>query len=68
MLMNSRGGPPFGGCMLMNSRGGPHFGGCMLMNSRGRPPIWREGPPLGTITMDLAVFSLNQDTRSWFYN
>ena len=43
MLMNSRGGPPFGelyvdesileadpilrGCMLMNSRGGPHFGG-----------------------------------------
>ena len=27
--MNSRGGPPFGGCMLMNSRGGPP------------PPIWR---------------------------
>jgi hypothetical protein len=27
VLMNSRGGPPFGGCMLMNSRGGPPFGG-----------------------------------------
>ena len=40
MLMNSRGGPPFGGCMLMNSRGGPPFG---------------EGVHLGTISMDPVV-------------
>ena len=54
--MNSRGGPPFWGCMLMNSRGGPPFLGCMLMNSRGGPPILRGGPPLGTISMDTDGF------------
>ena len=41
--------------MLMNSRGRPPFWGCMLMNSRGGPPILRGCPPLGTIFMDLAV-------------
>ena len=39
----------------MNSRGGPPFWGCMLMNSRGGPPILRGGPPLGTISMDQTV-------------
>ena len=42
---------------LMKSRGAPLLGGCMLMNSRDRPPIQREGPPLGTISMDLAVLT-----------
>ena len=64
--MNSKGGPPFGGCMLMNSRGepplwlmnskgGPPFLGGMLMNSRGGPPILKGGLPLGTISMDHTV-------------
>ena len=44
--MDSRGGPPFGGL----------FGGCMLMNSKGGPPILRGGSPLGTISMDHAVW------------
>ena len=43
------------GCMLINSRGGPPFWDCALMNSRGGPLIFRGGPPLGTISMDLAV-------------
>ena len=50
--MKPRGGPPL---WLMNSRGGPPFLGCMLMNSRGGPPILRGGPPLGTISMDQTV-------------
>ena len=33
--------------------------GSMLMNSRSGPPIFRGGPPLGTISMDLAVPNLN---------
>ena len=41
--------------MLMNSRGEPPFLGCMLMNSRGRSPILRGDPPLGTISMDQTV-------------
>ena len=41
--------------MVMNSRGGPPFLGCMLMNSRGGPPILRGSPPLGTISMDHTV-------------
>ena len=41
--------------MLMNFRGGPPFGGCILMNSRGGPPILRGGSPLGTISMDQTV-------------
>ena len=53
--MKPRGGPPL---WLMNSRGGPPFLGCMLMNSRGGPPILRGGPPLGTISMDQAVYLL----------
>ena len=40
---------------LMNSRGGPPFLGCMLMNSRGGPPILRGAPPQGTISMDQKV-------------
>ena len=50
--MKPRGGPPL---WLMNSRGGPPFLGCMLMDSRGGPPILRGGPPLGTISMDHTV-------------
>ena len=50
--MKSRGGPPL---WLKNSRGGPPFFGCMLMNSRGGLPILRGGPPLGTISMDHTV-------------
>ena len=50
--MKPRGGPPL---WLMNSRGGPPFLGCILMNSRGGPPILRGGPPLGTISMDQTV-------------
>ena len=41
--------------MLMNSKGGPTFEGCMLINFSGGPPILRGRPPLGTISMDLAV-------------
>ena len=43
MLIDSRGGPPFGGYKLMNSRGGPPIWGCMLMNSRGGPPHFERG-------------------------
>ena len=50
--MNSKGGPPFGGCMLMNSRGEPPL---WLMNSRGGPPILKGGLPLGTISIDHTV-------------
>ena len=47
-LMKSRGGPPFGWWYL---EADPLW----LMNSRGGLPILRGGPPLGTISMDLAV-------------
>ena len=40
--------------MLMNSRGGPAFWGCMLIDSRGQTPHL-ERRSLGTISMDLAV-------------
>ena len=53
-MMKTRGGPPL---WLMNSRGGPPFLGCMLMNSRGGLPILRGGPPLETISMDQTVCS-----------
>ena len=49
--------------MLMNSRGGSPFWGCILMNSGGGPLILREGPPLGTIFMDLAVEVFNITLR-----
>ena len=55
MLIDFRGGPPFGGCKLMNSRGEPPILGCILMNSRGGPLILRGGPPLRTISMDQEV-------------
>ena len=32
------------------------FQGLYVLNYRGEPPILRGGPPLGTISMDLAVF------------
>ena len=41
--------------MLMNFRGGPPFEGCMLINFSGGLCILRGGPPLETISMDLAV-------------
>ena len=45
-----------GGCMLMNSTGRLHFWDRMLINSRGGSPHLERGPPLGTISMDLAVY------------
>ena len=54
--MHSRGGPHFGGLYVDEFQKRTPFWGCMLMNSRGRPPFQRGGPPLGTISMDLAVY------------
>jgi hypothetical protein len=42
--------------MLMNSEVDPLLGGFKMMNSRIGLPILRGGPPLGTISMDQAVF------------
>ena len=58
-MMNSRGGPPFEGLYVDEFLRRSPFCGLMLMNSRGGPPILKGVPPLGTISLDLAVYEFS---------
>ena len=58
MLMNSRGRPPFVGCMLMNSRGGPRFWGLMLIGSASKDNFY------GSYGMYIHLFITTVDTRN----
>ena len=46
--------------MLMNSRGGPPFWGCLLMNSRGGLPLGTISMDLAVCTSMMCIFTSNE--------